>query len=48
LQELRQTAQNNTLQNGLIARYSFDQGDARDDSGNGNDGLQDIAVQSIE
>ena len=30
--------------NGLVAHYSFDAGDATDDSGNGNDGTVNGAV----
>lgn len=37
--DLKVTAANTTLQDGLVARYSFDAGDATDDSGNGHDGV---------
>ena len=36
--ELVLTAQETTLQDGLVARYSFDAGDVTDESGNGHDG----------
>ena len=38
-ENLKINASNTTLQDGLVARYSFDAGDATDDSGNGHDGV---------